>query len=364
MNKRRIILVIGLFVSMVILLIAGYSVNNFYTKPQAPTLSLAIASKIPFTVTPTKLPIIKPSPTNLPDTKPSPTSEKPTPIPAILVGTPTQDAQVCGQTGAWIIMVLGRSTHTQPGGTQSIRLIKIDFDQKSVIVYSLPPGLALDTPELVEKYNIKYAYLEDIFPRIAKQIGQSSETDFKATQAMAQVILDNFGISADHYITIDDVVVMEAVDALGGIDVMLPESFTMPENTKYEGQIIKAGLQHFDGEILHAYVSVIEQQGNEFTRLTRQNAVLEGLRKKLLDPAILLKVLDLYAIYKEHFVTDLSLEQMTSLGCLARIVAREQIIMQEPAINEILFWEDGSMHFKNLEATAQQLQELFGLTNP
>jgi anionic cell wall polymer biosynthesis LytR-Cps2A-Psr (LCP) family protein len=360
MKKKTIIFGVTLAILAILLLVGGYTANKFYTRPQAPTLSLAMVTKIVSTVTPTDLPVIQSSPTSLPEFKPSPTSPQPTPKPTALVSAPTQESGVCGQTGAWIVMVLGRSTHTQPGGTQSIRLVKVDFDHKSVLVYSLPPGLALDTPGLVKDYNIKYSYLEDIFPRITKQIGQSQDTDFKATQALAQVILDNFGVPAEHYMTIDDTVVMEAVDAIGGIDVELPESFTMPEDSKYKGQVLKAGLQHFDGEMLHAYVSTFESKGGEFSRLSRQNVVLESLRKALMNPAILLKIFELYSAYKENVVTDLSLEQMTSLGCLAGVVSRDQISMKEPQIGEILYWEDGSMHFKDLASTANQLQALFG----
>jgi len=197
-----------------------------------------------------------------------------------------------------------------------------------------------------------------------KAVGESDETDFKATQALAQVILDSFGIPIEHYMTIQDKVVLEAVGALGGIYVKVSEDFTIPENSSRRGEVIKAGIQHFDGEMLRAYASAVGENEDEFTRLARQNAILEGMRKKMMDPATLLKIIDLYSIYKKYVETDLSLEQMTSLGCLARLVPRDQIIMKEPQIDEILYWEDGTMHFKDLAYTAGQLQTLFGVSQP
>ncbi len=295
---------------------------------------------------------------------PSPSSLKPTLIPTTTTPTPPQAAGVCGQTGAWIVMVVGRSMHTQPGGTKSIRLVKVDFDQKRARIYSIPPDLALDTTGLIKDYNIKYSYLEDIFPKIVRAAGESDGADFKATQALAQVILDSFGIPADHYMTIDDTSLWRLWMLLVALMWSCLKIFPMPENSIYNGQVLKAGLQHFDGEMLHAYVSVIESRGGEFVRLSRQNVVLESLRKALMNPAILLKIIELYSVYKENVVTDLRLVQMTSLGCLVRLVPRNQIVMKEPAIDEILYWEDESMHFRDLDAEAQQLQELFGVKGP
>jgi len=363
MQKKAIFIGIGIGIFSILLLIGGYSAKKIYTQPQAPTLNLILPTKIKVTPFSTSTPVAQIPPTNQKVSEPE-SPAKPTATPKIVLKvTPTIKAPVCGQIGTWTILTLGRSTRHQER-TRSIRLIKVDFDQSNVLVYSFPPYLALDTPGLVAEYNIKYSYLEDIFPKVVKVAGESPETDFKATQALAQILLDNFGIPIDHYITIQDTVLMEAVDALGGIYVNVAKDFTMPDDTSHEGEVIKAGIRLFDGDMIRAYVSELTDNEDEFVRLARQNAVLEGMRKKMVDPNTLLQVIELYSVYKKNVVTDLSLEQMTSLGCLARLVPRDQIVMKEPAIEEILYWEDGSMHFKDLDTAAQQLQELFGVTGP
>jgi len=361
MTRKNIIISIGLGILVFLLLIGGYIAVQLFNKPQAPTLSLILATRTEVTPSPTSTPVVQFSPTDQKVTE-ADKPATPTATPKIVVeAKPTVSASVCGQIGTWTILVLGRSTRIQHEGTQTIRLVKVGFDQKSVLVYSFPPHLVLDTPSLVAEYNIQYSYLEEIFPKVVKAAGESDEADFKATQALAQVLLDTFGIPIEHYMTIQDVILMEAVDALGGIYVTMPEDFIMPENSNRSGEVIKAGIQHFDGEMLRAYVSAVGENEDEFARLARQNAVLEGMRKKMLNPSMLLKIFELYSIYKKYVVTDLSLEQMTSLGCLARLVPRDQIIMKEPQVDEILYWEDGSMHFKDLASTARQLQTLFGL---
>jgi LCP family protein required for cell wall assembly len=355
-RRKGVILGISLGLLALILLIGGYQAVRFYRQPQAPSLNLVM----PATVVPTKT--MPPFPTGTPLASPTQSSMKVPPTstqPPTKTLSPTAVPKVCGQTGAWMVIILGRSARTVPAGVQSIRLLKVDFDHKAVRIYSFPATLVVDTPGLEDTYGIKFSYLEDIYPQILKKLGDNTMSNFKATQAIAQVILDTFGVPLEHYITIQVDVVMESVDAIGGIDVVLPEDFKMPVDSAYKGQILKAGEQHFDGEMLHAYVSVVNPGEDEFDRLRRQNVVMEGIQKKLLDPTTYLKVIELYSLYKENIVTDLSLEQMTSLACLSRLVPRDQIVMESPQETDLDYWNDGTMHLKDIETTARQLQEFF-----
>jgi LCP family protein required for cell wall assembly len=358
LRRKGVILGITLGIFALILLIGGYQAVQLYRQPQAPTLSLVM----PVTAIPTKTGT--PLPTNTPLASPTLSSTKVSPTrtqPPTKTIPPTEVPKVCGQMGAWTVMILGRSARTVPAGVQSIRLLNADFDKKAVRIYSFPASLVVDTPGLEETYGIKFSYLEDIYPQILKQLGEDKVSNYKATQAIAQVILDTFGVPLDHYITIKVDVVMESVDAIGGIDVVLPEDFKMPADSSYKGKVLKAGEQHFDGEMLHAYVSVVRPGEDEFDRLRRQNVVMEGLQKKLYDPTTYLKIIELYSLYKENIVTDLSFEQMTSLGCLARQIPRDQIVMGSPGEDELIYWVDGTMHLKNAETTSGLLQEFFGI---
>lgn len=356
LRKKGVLLGISLGLLVLILLIGGYQVVRFYQQPQAPTLSLVMPATVAPTKTGTPLPTDAPKASaTLLATKVSPTRT----LPPTKTLRPTEAPKVCGQTGTWTVMILGRSARSVPAGVQSIRLLRVDFDHKSTRIYSFPSSLVVDTPGLEEAYGIKSSYLETIYPEIIKQLGDNKMSNFKATQAIAQVILDTFGVSLEHYIVIQMDVVMESVDTIGGIDVVLLEDFKMPDDSKYKGQVLKAGEQHFDGEMLYAYVSAVHPGEDEFDRLRRQNIVMEGIRKKLLDPTTYLKVIELYSLYKQNIVTDLSLEQMTSLGCLARQIPRDQILMEAPQDTDLVYWTDGTMHLKDIETTARQLQEFF-----
>jgi LCP family protein required for cell wall assembly len=240
-----------------------------------------------------------------------------------------------------------------------IRLVKVDFDHQTTSIYSLPPDLVLETPGLTQEYKIQTSRLQDIFTALVIANGEKKDTNYKATQATAQAILDNFGIAPDHYITLKEDFVMKITDTLGGIDVVLPQDFTMPEPSKYKGLVIPAGPYHFDGEMLHAYTTYRQDTADEFTRLAHQNVILEGLRKKMLDPAAYIKIPELYALYKENIITDLSLEQIAALSCLTRLVKPENIVVVTPTLDQITIKQDGSMYMKNPANLVKQIQTFF-----
>lgn len=343
MRKYAIIIGIVLGVLCIFLLVGVYWAVREYYKPQAPTLSLVTSTAT------------KPQPTVVSPANPTST-ETSSPTETV---TPTAEPLVCGQSGSWMILFLGRTIHLDPAPAQMIRLVKVDFDHQTTSIYSLPPDLVIETPGLTQEYKIQTSRLQDIFTALVIANGENRDTSYKATQATAQAILDNFGIAPDHYITIKEDFVMEITDTLGGIDVVLPQDFTMPEPSKYRGIFLEAGSHHFDGEMLHAYTTYREDTADEFTRLAHQNVVLEGLRKKMLDPAAYIKIPELYAVYKEHIVTDLSLEQIAALSCLTRLIRPENIVTVTPTMDQITINQDGSMYMKNPANLVKQIQTLF-----
>ena len=83
------------------------------------------------------------------------------------------------------------------------------------------------------------------------------------------------------------------------------------------------------------------------------------MRKKLLDPAVYIKIPDLYSIYKDHITSDLSLEQIAALSCLTRLVPPENITVESPNIEQLIVNQDGSMHMKDPISLVKEIQTLF-----
>jgi LCP family protein required for cell wall assembly len=338
---RKSVIIIGAIIvgGLCLLMVTGvYFGVKFYTRPQGttmvlttPTEALSNATAVATTVT---------------------VATNPTAV-------PTKVPQVCGQSGSWIILALGRTIHKSIPPAEMVRLMKVSFDQKTAVVYSFPPDLVVETPGLTEKYNIQTSRLQDIMTALVIADGESKTTETNASQATAQAILDNFGVPADHYFTLKENVVEEMVNIVGGIDVTLSQNFTMPSYSTYKGMVLKAGKQHFDGEMVHAITTYRTGAEGETYRLANQNIVLAGMWNKLLDPAVYVKIPQLYSSYIANVTTDLSLEQFAALSCLSRLIPAENITVDSPRIEQLIVKEDGSTYLKNPELLIPEIQALF-----
>jgi anionic cell wall polymer biosynthesis LytR-Cps2A-Psr (LCP) family protein len=171
--------------------------------------------------------------------------------------------------------------------------------------------------------------------------------------------LDNFGVPADHYITVNEKIVQEMVDIVGGIDVIMPQDFTMPSYSEYKGMVLQAGAHHLDGEMVHAITTYRINAQDEPYRIANQNVVLEGMWKKLLNPAVYVRIPELYTTYQNNFTTDLSMEQLAALSCLARLVPPKNITVEGPRIEQLIVKEDGSTYIKYPDLFASEIQSLF-----
>lgn len=338
---RKSAIIIGSIIGVVLCLtmvVGTYFGVKFITQPQAPPLALTTATNAPATETSvaSKATVIV-----------EPTE------------APTKAPMVCGQSGSWIILALGRTIHKSVPPAEMIRLMKVDFDQKSAVIYSFPPDLVVETPGLTEKYQIQTSRIQDIFTAMVIADGESKTTEINASQATAQAVLDNFGIAADHYLTLKENVVEEMVNIVGGIDVTLSQDFTMPTYSSYNGLVLKAGTQHLDGEMVHAITTYRGSVTDEPYRLANQNIVLAGMWKKLLDPAVYVKIPQLYSSYQDNITTDLSLEQFAALSCLSRLIPAGNITVDTPSIEQLIVKEDGSTYMKNPEQLIPEIQDLF-----
>jgi len=338
-KKNYQVIIIAAFVVLSIFMMGGILFGvKIYTQLQEPTYRLATTSKDSSNATPV---------------------ESTTTLAAVPTALSESLPKVCGQSGSWIILALGRTIHKSVAPAEMIRLLKVDFDQKSAVIYSFPPDLVVETPGLTEKYQIRTLALQDIFRAIVLSDGESKTTETNASQATAQAILDNFGIAADHYLTIKEDLVEEMVDTVGGIDVVMPQDFTMPESSTYQGLVLEAGNQHLDGEMVHAIFTYRENAVDEPYRNENQNAVLGGIWKKLLDPLVYVRIPELYSTYKEDIITDLNVEQIAALNCLIRLIPPKNVFFDSPTIEQLIVKEDGATYMKNPEQLIPEIQAFF-----
>ena len=228
---------------------------------------------------------------------------------------------VCGQTGSMIVLFLGSdaSQGNPPYGADSVRLIKIDYDAQKVNVITFPRDLIVQTSAL-NNANYPQAPLGVTF-KYANQAatGTEVEKNTAATSVIAQVIMNDFGVRPDYYITVQMNQLAAMIDTIGGVEINIPVTITTER-----GVTFAAGTQTLDGALATEYVRAI-QPGGDSARIIRQNDFLNALKAKVISAKLLPKVPTLISQFQDAVSTDLSPEQLVSFACLASKVSEENI---------------------------------------
>jgi polyisoprenyl-teichoic acid--peptidoglycan teichoic acid transferase len=154
------------------------------------------------------------------------------------------------------------------------------------------------------------------------------EGDNQGGGKLADQTLENLlGIHIDHFVGLDFQAFKAAVDAMGGIDVNVANTFTddqYPHGECDTGDCavmtvhFTKGMQHMDGaraliyaRSRHAYDNLVEN-GN-FARNKRQQLVLNALKQKVLSVGGIGKLPDLLNALGDHVITDLSIGDANAL---------------------------------------------------
>lgn len=253
---------------------------------------------------------------------------KPTPIPtasptatsapvATPTAEPTQPSGVCGQQGNMTMLILGESApedRTERGASY-IRLVKVNYDTRTVRVLALPPYLWVDTPALeqTQATALTYVYRE----ALKAESGRERAKIAYAAQITAQTINDNFGIASDHTVILRQGAFVEMIDALGGLSIDLPEDV---DGSPCRLGTYSAGPQVLNGQEVLDYVSIYPAVGDEapieLERIERQRQVLQALYDQLISLKTLLNSPGLIRRFHQYVVTDLGLNHILAMTCL------------------------------------------------
>ena len=109
--------------------------------------------------------------------------------------------------------------------------------------------------------------------------------------------------------------VINFIDAIGGVEVNLPY---WVEDPNPELGSFPSGLQTLNGERALALMRIRTNYSDSF-RVGNQTLVIKAILKKLMQPDSLVKIPGLLNDFKGAFLTDLSVDQIASLGvCFLR----------------------------------------------
>ena len=292
------------------------------TAPAAlPTAHVVVAPTQPPTAT------VAATPTAAPTVEPSPTVPEPTPtlfyiVPQQVEIDPTPELPAaapfptsCDGPGRMNILMIGidgfSNDYTRPARADTVMLLGIDFGSKSAELVSFPRDmwlpLANGLPVTEARINSAYHY------------GELYGVEGGGPAELAATLTQSFGVRVDRYVVVSFLAFEQAVDALGGIEIDIPQPIRdahYPRRST-EGTIaieFPAGRVLMDGGTALIYAR-IRHDSSDFNRMKRQQQVLFAVRDKLLSPDVLPQIPALTSVLWNAARTNLSFEDVALLGC-------------------------------------------------
>lgn len=211
--------------------------------------------------------------------------------------------------------------------TDTMIVVSIDPVTGDTVMISIPRNLwGLPFPpgtRLNELYPDGFKELANaLYPTVAAHPERYGEGDDVASQAIKQGIAQFLGIPIHYYVLVDMFGFIDVVDALGGVDIYLPERIhtarsptrDMPQVPKY----FEAGQHHFNGIETLAYART-RYSDSDYGRMGRQRCVMGAIAAAATPRALATGLTDLVAAFGEAVRSDIP---RSRLGEMAQLVDR------------------------------------------
>lgn len=197
----------------------------------------------------------------------------------------------------------GLEGRNDKGNSDTIILVTVNPTTKKATMTSIPRDTL--TEILGETSNTSY-YMFKV--NSAYQFGGSSGS-VKTVSAMLNVPIN-------YYVEVNMKALESLVNALGGVDVNVPFSFS------YDWCDFKKGKQHLDGRHAIAYARMrYDDPRGDYGRQRRQRQIIQAVVKKGLSVNGLVNYQKLLKVFAKYVKTNLTFGDMTSLAINYRSAA-------------------------------------------
>lgn len=297
--------------------------------------------------------------------------------------TPASPFLPCNDLPTMTILAIGvdaRSDEYRYGRADVIRAVRVDFKAQRVSMLQFPRDLWVKIPEVRDnlgtdrqKLNTAYTYGN---PGL-----HFWDHPSQGPGLLARTLDLNFGLQADHYTAINMNVFVDLVDALGGLDITLPDNIDGRSSyDRSERLVFPAGTQHLTGE--QALTLARIRNISVFQRESYQNMVMCALQEEIEQPETILKIPAIISSFMDNVQTDLSPEQISQLACLGTTMPRENILftsfprelfkntmVYDPIVKQDVFiWESNfdelSAYVSRFQAGTWPDKSIFGTPEP
>jgi LCP family protein required for cell wall assembly len=179
------------------------------------------------------------------------------------------------------------------------------------------------------------------------------ENDAKTT---AKIIGENLGnLTIDRYLRLTTETVAKLVDAVGGLEIFVPQAVSYEDKTQRLKIDLVAGWQTLDGKKTLQFLRYLDNNG-DLGRVQRQQIAIAAFQKRLQNPTIVTRIPEAIEILKSNVDTNLSKEEILVLADFSAELSRDnlQMVLLSGRSNA-----DGSWDIDN-EKRDRTLAQFFG----
>ncbi len=250
---------------------------------------------------------------------------QPTPIPTPVLPPAAPFPTSCDGPGRMNILLIGIdgfiANYERAARADAIVVVGANFEAKNAQMLSLPRDLWVQLPNLLQvpeaRINTAYHY------------GEYYQIPGGGPAELAATVSNTFGLRIDRYVVVNFTAFEQGIDAIGGIDLNIAQplhdsAYPLRDGSGTIAVDFPAGWVHLDGSAALIYAR-IRHDSTDFQRMRRQQQVLFAIRDRLLSPDTLPQLPALAQTLMGSARTDLTLDDIALLGCLAPQISRDAI---------------------------------------
>lgn len=232
-------------------------------------------------------------------------------------------------------------------------LEQVPFSEGSPMWQVLPNGYDCGHKCLID-YLYTYGELDwaYLYPDAA---ANNSSPGIEAMRDAAEGVL---GITIPYYVIIDMQGFSDLIDAMGGIDVTVPERVPYGANENPDGSprhqpdgYIEAGEQHMDGYTALVYART-RYATSDYERMQRQRQVQEAMLAQFQPGTVLTHFVDIAAAGKEVVRTDIPKQMLSYFVQLADKTRSQPVVSHDLTPPEV---DPASPDYTAIHATVHEL---------
>ena len=182
------------------------------------------------------------------------------------------------------------------GRSDTMLLLQVNPDTHTVNVLSIPRDTQVEFPNRRGLTKINHANLMG-GPWLA-----------------AKVVSHNLnGVAIDRYVRVDTSAFRDLVDALGGVEVVVPYPMKYTDRTQGLYIDLEEGRQILGGDEAEQFARFRSDGNGDIGRVQRQQQLIRALRDRIMTPTVVPRIPQVLQLLRDHIDTNLTPEELLAL---------------------------------------------------